>query len=190
MVLMAVVALFCFTLAAYAQEDKTEAAKIQAIADAEAMLQPLEDNVSILWKKMFEDRQVKWEEMKSLNAAIEKYENELEAANQHLSIYDDAKLPNRLYLSTREFNKFYFQGAKYGHLDQPKMRLIAAKEGVDLQKIEKHVNPATQGVSWLGILLCAGILLLGLIKKSPVVAALGFGLMAATSVSFLIIISA
>lgn len=165
-----VVFVLCFALMAYAEptapapEDKTEAAMIQAIAEAEAKLQPLEDNVNILWKEMFEDRQVKWEEMRSLNAAIEKYEQELETANQHLSIYG-AKLTNRLYLSTLEFNKFYFKGTKYGYLYQLKMRLIAAKEGVDLRKIETHLSGTGWTVPFGFMFLGWSLILYGWTKK-------------------------
>ena len=68
----AFVMVFCFAIAAYAQEtDKTEMVKAQVIAEAEVKLQPLEANINILFDETLKDRQIKWEEMEKLDAAIE-----------------------------------------------------------------------------------------------------------------------
>ena len=142
----AFVMVFCFAVAAYADpvgEDKTEAVKIQAIVEAEAKLQPLEANIKTIFDETLKDRRIQYSEMKKLDAAIEKYETELKAVNQHMAIYGYAR-ESRAYQPAIELNKLYFPGYFFlsdGRWHQNEMRLLAAKEGVDIQSIA--VSPLT-----------------------------------------------
>lgn len=161
---MAFVMVFCFAVAAYAQEDKTEAAKAQTIAETEAKLQPLEANIKSLFYETLLDRRIQYAEMEKLDTAIEKYQQELVAVRQHLAIYKNLTRESRAYQPAMELNKLYFSGYFFlsdGRHHQKEIRLLAAKEGVDIQDI--GVQPPVGFC--LVLLFCGAIVFLVGVKE-------------------------
>ena len=181
---MAFVMVFCFAIAAYAQEtDKTEAAKIQAMAEAEAKLQPLETNIKSIFDETLKDRRIRYAEMEKFDQAVTVYQQALSDANQHLAIYKLTR-ESRAYQPAMDLHKLYFQNPVYGKSNQDKIRLLAAKEGVDLREIQTFVA-FTQFMILLLLLIVGTACVAGGIKHENRIA-LMFG--SALLVTFLILL--
>lgn len=135
---MVIVFVFCFALMAYAEEDKTEMVKAQAIAEAEAKLQPLANKVKDQFDEVLKDRKLGYTEMDILRKAIVKYQTNLDTANKHLAVYKTSLAsevyPPAVKLTKLYFTIFFLSDGGWHHQDE--MRLLVAKEGVGLQDIE------------------------------------------------------
>jgi hypothetical protein len=153
-----VVFVLCFALMAYADptapatEDKTEATKVAAEAEAKAQLKPYADRVKNQFNEVLKDRELAYEEMKLLRKAVKSYQSKLANVNKHLAVYK-VSLISEAYPPAVKLTELYFTNLFFGngrwHKDE--MRLLAAKEGVDIQNIGDYPS-----LFWLLILL-AGV---------------------------------